>query len=123
MVELYTHSMIDTTLNEAARLDLIFHALANTTRRALLQRLKQGPAMVTELAKPFGMSLNAVSKHLIVLERAGLIDRTIEGRTHACALRADPLADAENWLLSYQAFWDNKLDDLAHFVESGDDMP
>jgi len=114
--------MTDTTLSQADRLDLIFHALANATRRALLQRLKQGPAMVTELAKPFGMSLNAVSKHLIVLERAGLIDRTIEGRTHACALKADPLADAEHWLISYQAFWDDKLDNLAQFVESGNDM-
>jgi DNA-binding transcriptional ArsR family regulator len=121
LVEHYGLRMTDIAALSDDRLDRIFQALANTTRRALLQRLKQGPAMVTELASPFGMSLNAISKHLIVLERAGLIDRHIEGRAHSCALRADPLADAETWLNTYQVFWDNKLDKLARFVESGKD--
>lgn len=99
------------------RLDTIFQALGNRTRRALLARLRSGPARVTELAEPFGMSLAAVSKHLIVLERAGLIDRSVSGRVHSCALRADPLADAEHWLSAYRDFWSGQLDRLAEFVE------
>lgn len=100
------------------RLDIIFQALANRTRRALLAQLKSGPAMVTELAKPFGMSLNAISKHLLTLERAGLIKRSIEGRVHYCALDAAPLAGAEEWLNAYEAFWSANLDNLAEFVEA-----
>lgn len=103
-------------------LDLVFQALANRTRRALLARLKRGPAMVTELARPFGMSLNAISKHLSVLERAGLINRAIEGRVHSCALRAGPMADAEHWLSAYQVFWEDNLDNFTKFVESGQDQ-
>lgn len=99
------------------RLDLIFQALANRTRRALLAQLKSGPSMVTELAKPFGMSLNAISKHLLVLERAGLINRSIEGRVHYCALDAAPLANAEEWLHAYETFWSANLDSFAKFVE------
>ena len=105
------------------RLDLIFQALANRTRRALLTRLKSGPAMVTELAKPFGMSLNAISKHLLTLERAGLINRSVEGRIHYCALDAAPLASAEEWLHAYQTFWSANLDNFAQFVESGANTP
>lgn len=98
-------------------LDRVFQALANRTRRALIDRLSKGPAMVTELAKPFGMSLNAISKHLIVLERAGLIKRTVEGRVHSCALDIGPMASAEEWLSAYRAFWNNQLDDFVTFVE------
>jgi DNA-binding transcriptional ArsR family regulator len=105
-----------------SRLDDIFQALANRTRRALLARLRSGPLMVTELARPFQMSLNAISKHLAVLEKAGLINRTIEGRVHSCRLGALPFADADNWLMQYREFWDGKLDNLAHFVESGKDQ-
>lgn len=100
------------------RLDLIFQALSNRTRRALLARLKDGPSMVTELAKPFGMSLNAISKHLSVLERAGLIDRSIEGRIHSCAINAGPMATADQWLDAYSAYWSSQIDNLAGFVES-----
>lgn len=100
------------------RLDLIFQALANRTRRALLARLKSGPAMVTELAKPFGMSLNAISKHLLTLERAGLINRSVEGRVHYCALDATPLASAEEWLNAYETYWSDNLDSLAAFFEA-----
>jgi DNA-binding transcriptional ArsR family regulator len=99
-------------------LDVIFGALANRTRRALIDRLAKGPAMVTELAKPFGMSLNAVSKHLIVLERAGLIARSIEGRVHSCALQLGPMASAEDWLSAHRGFWTAQLDSLANFVEA-----
>lgn len=100
------------------RLDLVFQALANRTRRALLARLNVGPAMVTELAKPFGMSLNAISKHLNVLERAGLIDRSIEGRVHSCALNVGPMASAEQWLSAYTQYWNSQIDNLTAFVES-----
>lgn len=110
--------MTTATLHSDDRLDEVFHALANRTRRALLARLKLGPAMVTELAKPFGFSLNAISKHLLVLERAGLIDRTVEGRVHSCALAAGPMASADEWLSAYQTFWDENLDSFAKFVET-----
>lgn len=100
------------------RLDLVFHALANRTRRALLKRLAQGAAKVTDLAEPFGVSLNAVSKHLLVLENAGLVRRTIHGRVHICALEAAPMASAEQWISAYEAFWTGQLDSFAAFVES-----
>lgn len=114
--------MTTAVLNPEDRLDLVFQALANRTRRALLARLKTGPAMVTELAKPFGISLNAVSKHLTVLERAGLINRAIEGRVHSCALEAGPMATADQWLSAYEVFWQDNLDSFATFMESGQDQ-
>lgn len=114
--------MTAVSLTNEDQLDLVFQALANRTRRALLKRLKQGPAMVTELASPFGMSLNAISKHLLVLERAGLIRRTVKGRIHSCALAAGPLASAEHWLSAYEAFWTGQLDSLAAFVENDPDQ-
>jgi DNA-binding transcriptional ArsR family regulator len=102
------------------RLDLVFHALANRTRRALLARLAKGAAKVTDLAEPFGMSLNAISKHLLVLEGAGLIDRTVTGRVHICALRAGPMATAEEWLSSYEVYWSGQLDRFVQFVENAE---
>lgn len=104
-------------------LDLIFQALANRTRRALVAKLRDGPARVTELARPFGMSLNAISKHLIVLERAGLINRKVEGRTHICTLNAGPMASAGQWLSAYESFWTQKLDSFTNFVEANTDEP
>jgi DNA-binding transcriptional ArsR family regulator len=99
------------------RLDRAFHALADRTRRALLARLASGPAMVTELAAPFEMSLPAVSKHLKVLERAGLVERAIDGRVHRCSLRAVPLREVEAWVEHYRGFWEDRLDALARYVE------
>jgi DNA-binding transcriptional ArsR family regulator len=99
------------------RLDLVFQALANRTRRALLRRVSAGPARVTDLAAPFGMSLPAISKHLGILERAGLIRRSVKGRVHSCALGAAPMAEASEWLDSYRGFWEANLDSLAKFVE------
>lgn len=95
------------------RLDLIFHALADRTRRALLARLAERPAMVTELAAPFAMSLAAVSKHLKVLERARLVRRDVEGRVHRCSLAPEPLEDIGHWLAHYRSFWGETLDALA----------
>lgn len=107
------------TKNSSAdeQLDLIFHALSGRTRRALLARLALGPAMVTELAEPFDMSLPAVSKHLKVLERAGLVVRAVDGRIHRCSLGAAPLQEVGRWLDHYRSFWEDTLHALARFVE------
>jgi len=100
------------------RLDAIFHALSDRTRRALLARLASAPAMVTELAEPFAMTRMAVSKHLRVLENAGLVSRSVEGRVHRCSMDAGPLQVAARWLDEYRAFWTDKLESLARFAES-----
>jgi DNA-binding transcriptional ArsR family regulator len=102
------------------RLDDVFHALSDRTRRAILARLAKGSATVTEIASPFAMSLPAVSKHLRVLERAGLVVRSIDGRVHECSLGAAPLGDAEKWLARYRVFWVSTLDSFADFVERRD---
>ena len=98
-------------------LDRTFAALADPTRRAILSRLALGEANVTELAEPFSISLPAISKHLRVLENAGLLVRRKEGRTHHCHLRADPLGDAVEWIEEARLFWDVRLDALALFLE------
>lgn len=103
-----------------ARLDLVFRALGDRTRRTLLAHLAQGPAMITELAEPFGISLPAVSRHIRVLERAQLVERTVEGRVHRCSLRAEPLKEADRWLADYREFWKGTLDALAHHMQSLD---
>jgi len=96
------------------RLNTTFAALADPTRRAILARLSSGEASVTELAKPFAMSLPAVSKHLKVLEHAGLIARGREAQWRPCRLEAGPLKDAADWLEHYRRFWEQsfaRLDD------------
>lgn len=98
-------------------LDDLFHALANRTRRAMLSRLAEAPARVTDLAAPFAMSLPAASQHLRVLEDAGLVRRTVDGRVHHCALDAGPLHRADAWLAHYRQFWDDTLARLADFAE------
>ena len=99
------------------RLDDIFHALANRTRRALLHQLAEGPARVSELAEPHGMSVNAISKHLFVLERAGLLRRTRKGHVQSCLLEAGPMSTADEWIRDYRHFWSGKFDRLAEFME------
>ncbi|MCA9557962.1 MAG: winged helix-turn-helix transcriptional regulator [Myxococcales bacterium] len=101
-----------------ARLDRVFSALAHPTRRALLARLADGPASVTELAAPFAVSLPAISKHISVLEQAGLLQRTQSGRVHTCALDAAPLRDAADFVQRYQVFWTQTLDALAAYAEA-----
>lgn len=98
------------------RLDLVFGALSDRTRRALLARLEKAPASITELAAPFEMSLPAVSKHVRVLERAGLVVRRIDGRVHRCALEPAPLEELERWLGDRRRFWGESLDKLAELV-------
>ncbi len=99
------------------RLDHTFAALSDPTRRAMLARLRKGEATVGELAKPFRISLPAVSKHLGVLERAGLVERKRDGRTHRCRLRAAPLAEASLWIDHYRVFWEGTLERLGGFLE------
>lgn len=102
------------------RLDLIFGALADSTRRAMLARLARGPARVTELAGPFDISLPAVSRHLKVLEHARLVVRAVDGRVHNCSLATEPLQDIDSWLSRYRSFWTDNLQALAHYVEQSD---
>src|SRR5919198_1223934 len=101
----------------ADRLDSTFAALADPTRRAILARLVSGEASVTELAEPFAMSLPAVSKHLKVLERAGLIARGREAQWRPCRLEAGPLKDAADWLEHYRRFWEESFDRLGDYLD------
>ena len=101
-------------------LDRVFHALSDPTRRAILQRLASRPRTVGELSEPFDISLNAVSKHLKTLERAGLISRKVRGREHHLELNPAALADACDWLDFHQRFWNERLDALAGLVEKRD---
>jgi DNA-binding transcriptional ArsR family regulator len=102
---------------EAAALSRIFDALADPTRRAILNSLRSGPATVTRLAEPFPVSLNAISKHLMVLERAGLIRREVRGREHHCRLEAARLRQAQAWLERYSQFWEMRLDALERHMQ------
>lgn len=102
-------------------LDSLFGALADSTRRAILLRLAEGPAPIGELARPFDMSLAAVGKHVRVLEASGLVRRQIVGRLHVCALEPDALRTADGWLGFYRDYWTSSLDALADYVRSMDD--
>ena len=101
-------------------LDRTFAALADPTRRAILRRLAQGDTTVSELAGPFAVSLPAISKHLRVLERAGLLQRCKDGRVRRCRLDAAPLRLADGWLEYYRHFWAGQLDALAEYLENPD---
>lgn len=105
---------------EPEMLDAIFHALADPTRRAMLQRLAQGEQSVGTLAAPFDMSLAAASKHIKVLERAGLVRRSVRGRTHLCSLDAQPMYGGLEWLRHYEHFWNRRLDDLDEALRAED---
>jgi DNA-binding transcriptional ArsR family regulator len=103
------------------QLDRVFRALGDRTRRALLSKLARRPAMITDLARPFDMSLPAVSRHIRVLEGAGLVRRDVRGRVHHCSFSPAPLKTAEAWLAHYHQFWEAKLDALAAYVEANED--
>jgi DNA-binding transcriptional ArsR family regulator len=106
----------------SASLDLIFAALSNPTRRAIIAKLSNGESSVTELAEPFEMSLPAISKHLDVLERARVISRVKMGRTHLCRIEPARLEKAAGWIKSYEAMWERQLDSLTGYLEtSGED--
>jgi DNA-binding transcriptional ArsR family regulator len=104
-------------------MDAVFHALAHDARRAMLRRLAGGELTVGELAGPLAMSLAAASKHVQVLERAGLLLRTVDGRRHVCRLRAAPLAQADTWLRWYEPFWHQRPDALEHLFRNGSPVP
>ena len=101
-----------------SQLSLVLQAISDETRRALLARLIHGPAMITQLAEPFEMSLPAVSKHLRVLERAHLVKRSVEGRVHTFSVTPEPLQTLEQWLSHYRFFWAGNLDRLEAFAKT-----
>ncbi len=98
-------------------LSMTFAALADPTRRGILERLAEGEATVSELASPFSISAPAISRHLRVLSEAGLIEREIDARWRICHLRADALRGAHGWLETYRRHWEDNLDRLVEFVE------
>lgn len=109
--------MIDHSHVTEEQLDLVFRALGDSTRRRILKRLAQSESCtVGELAEPFEMSLNAVSKHLKVLEKAGLLRRRRDGRIHRCAADLKPLEPAGELLAQYRAFWTDRLDELEAYL-------
>jgi len=99
------------------QLDQLFHALADPTRRAMVERLCQGPATVSELKEPFAMSLPAVVQHLKVLEQAGLVTTQKVGRTRTCQIAPQALRTAEQWLTDQRTGWERKLDRLGQFLQ------
>ncbi|MGB8355910.1 MAG: metalloregulator ArsR/SmtB family transcription factor [Chthoniobacteraceae bacterium] len=98
-------------------LDRTFGALADPTRRRILSQLAKGDGCVTDLARPHRMSLAAVSKHLIVLEKAGLVRRRRNGRVHSLALEAKPMQEAQAWINRYRKFWEGNLDQFESYLE------
>jgi DNA-binding transcriptional ArsR family regulator len=106
-----------------SRLDAVFHALGDATRRQMLRQLAEGERTVTQLAAPFDMSLAAASKHIKALEGAGLIRREVQGRTHVCRIDASPLSDAHEWLRFYERFWHGRLDELERLLKDGQPGP
>jgi DNA-binding transcriptional ArsR family regulator len=101
---------------QTQRLDTVFHALGDATRRQMLRELTRGERTVSELAEPFAMSLAAASKHIKALENAGLIRREVRGRTHVCSLEPGPLASAHEWLGFYERYWTGRLDVLERLL-------
>ena len=106
-----------------ARLDLVFRALGDQTRRAMLARLARGELTVSELAAPYRISLAAASKHIRTLERAGLVRRTVRGRVHYCRIDPRPLARADDWLRAYERLWDTRIERLAELLRHPDNEP
>ncbi len=99
------------------QLSATFSALADPTRRAILARLAKGEATVGELAEPFAVSLPAISRHLRVLQSAGLIERRVDAQWRMCSLRAEPLKEVAEWIERYRRFWEARFDRLAQYLE------
>lgn len=109
-------------LNQPATLDLMFHALADPARRAMLERLCRGPSSVSELARPLEMTLSAVVQHLAVLEQSGLVRSAKSGRVRTCAVEPTALRAAEQWISERRLLWERRLDRLgAYLAETSDD--
>jgi DNA-binding transcriptional ArsR family regulator len=112
------HSILNRMVEYSSKLlDRTFGALADPTRRRILAQLAKGDECVTDLARPHAMSLAAVSKHLIVLEKAGLVKRRRNGRVHSLALRAKPMQEAREWLDRYRRFWEANLDQFEKYLD------
>ena len=107
-------------MNSSAALDRSFLALSHPVRRTIVARLAAGPATVGEATRGISVSKPAVTKHLKVLEEAGVIARRVEGRTHRLSLRGRPLAEAERWIETYRALWEAKLDAVEQHLAKGD---
>lgn len=103
-------------LNESRRLDLAYHALADPTRRGMLARLSRAPASVSELARPFSMSLPAVMQHLQLLEASGLVKSEKKGRVRTCRIEPKALAAAEGWIAEQRALWEGRADRLEDYL-------
>jgi DNA-binding transcriptional ArsR family regulator len=108
-------------VEDPVRMDAVFHALANGSRRDMLARLAEGELTVGELAGPLTISLAAASKHIQVLERAGLVGRTVDGRRHVCRLETAPLASASAWIDFYQRYWEERLETLEALLRDDTD--
>jgi len=105
-------------VNYSERLDAVFRALGDPTRRSMIARLARGPATIGELGEPFSMTKPAVTKHVKVLERAGLLTRAIDGRVHRCEIDPTPLTRAQRWVTEVRAFWEARFDDLADYLDA-----
>jgi len=110
-------------LNQSAALDLMFQALADPSRRVMVERLTRGPASVSELAKPLAMSLPAVVQHLQVLETSGLVRSEKVGRVRTCRIEPKALRSAEQWIAERRTTWEQRLDRLGEILAAGDDEP
>jgi DNA-binding transcriptional ArsR family regulator len=106
--------------HDSLQLNSVFQALGDATRRRMLRELSSGERTVGELAKPFAITLAGASKHIKVLENAGLIRREVRGRTHVCRLEPGPLASADEWLRHYERFWTGRLDALDQLLRDDD---
>jgi DNA-binding transcriptional ArsR family regulator len=98
-------------------MDAVFIALADPTRRGMITRLSKGPASIGELGRPYDITKPAITKHVKILERAGLISRKKDGRVHRCKLNPKPMEQAEDWIEKHRKFWEASLDALARYVE------
>lgn len=103
--------------HNSAQLDAVFGAVADSTRRAILAQLATSSARVTDIAAAYPISLNSVSKHIRMLERAGLVERTVLGRDHILSLNAQAMADADEWMSYYRQFWTDRLEALDKMVQ------
>jgi len=110
-------------VDKSSRLDAVFGALSDPTRRAMLRDLANRPRTIGELAAPFDISLAGASKHIQVLERAGLVQREVQGRVHTCRLDARPLHAGAEWIRHYERFWNQKLDVLEALLKAEDAAP
>ena len=104
-------------------LDRVFSALADPTRREIVRRLSAGEESISDLARPFDMSLAAVSKHVRILQSAGIVHQRKEGRVRVCGLSAQPLETADTWLRQYERFWEQRLDGLGAYLQARREQP